>query len=142
MSVRAAASLALALATLACAVNAADPSPKVTKARNSAVGYALTLDQVTRSFAGKCGTVDRDSARVARAACNERTGELVRSADRYLEFVKRLVVNTQGELFERVRMPVGRLLAGFGKDGVVYMLSGNRTTGFYLERTSLPAARR
>ena len=47
------------------------------------------------------------------------------------------VVNTKGELFQRVRLPLGRQLAGFGKNGVVYMLSGDRTAGFYLERTRL-----
>jgi hypothetical protein len=48
------------------------------------------------------------------------------------------VVNAQGELFERVRLPVGRSLAGFGKGGVVYLLFGDRTNGFALERTKLP----
>jgi len=48
------------------------------------------------------------------------------------------VVNSRGELFERVRFPLGRLLAGFGKGGAVYMTSGDRTNGFYLERTQLP----
>ena len=47
------------------------------------------------------------------------------------------VINTNGELFERVRMPAGRSVAGFGKNGVVYLLSGSKTTGFYLERTRL-----
>ena len=48
------------------------------------------------------------------------------------------VVNVKGEIFERVRLPLGRLVAGFGKGGVVYMTSGDRTTGFTLERTRLP----
>ncbi len=50
------------------------------------------------------------------------------------------VVNARGELFQRVRMPVGRAIAGFAKGGVVYMTSGDRTNGFYLERTRLPRA--
>jgi hypothetical protein len=50
------------------------------------------------------------------------------------------VVNVKGELFERVRVPSGRSIIGFGKGGVVYLLSGDRTNGFYLERTRLPAA--
>ena len=43
--------LLLATATLAITVaaHAAEKLPSVTKARNSAVGYALTLDQVTKS---------------------------------------------------------------------------------------------
>jgi hypothetical protein len=91
--------LLLATATLAITVaaDAAETLPSVTKARNSAVGYALTMDQVTNSFAGKCGATDRESARLARAAWNERNGELVRSADRYLDFVKRLVTHEKGE---------------------------------------------
>lgn len=48
------------------------------------------------------------------------------------------VINTKGELFQRVRIPAGRLVAGFGKGGVVYLLVGDRTKGFYLERTRLP----
>lgn len=87
----------LLLATTASAASAAGPAPAVTSARNSAVGYALTLEQVTGSFAGRCGAVDRENARVARAAWAERNGELVRSADRYLDFVKRLVTHERGE---------------------------------------------
>ncbi len=47
------------------------------------------------------------------------------------------VVNPKKGLFERVRMPVGRSIAGFGKGGVLYLQSGNRTDGFYLERVKL-----
>jgi hypothetical protein len=52
------------------------------------------------------------------------------------------VVNPKAGLFERVRMPAGRSIAGFGKGGVVYLISGDRTNGFYLERTRLPAGSR
>ena len=48
------------------------------------------------------------------------------------------VVNAKGELFERVRLPLGRLVAGFGKGGIVYMTSGDRKSGFVLERTWVP----
>lgn len=48
------------------------------------------------------------------------------------------VVNARGELFQRVRMPAGRSVAGFGKGGVVYMISGDKTNGFHLERSGLP----
>jgi hypothetical protein len=48
------------------------------------------------------------------------------------------VVNTKGEIFERVRLPLGRIVAGFGKGGVVYMISGDKTNGFILERTRVP----
>ena len=47
------------------------------------------------------------------------------------------VVNGKGELFQRVRMPSGRSVAGFGKGGIVYLVSGDRTNGFFLERTRL-----
>ena len=47
------------------------------------------------------------------------------------------VINKKGELFQRVRLPVGRSVAGFGKGGVVYLQSGDRTNGFILERTNL-----
>ena len=48
------------------------------------------------------------------------------------------VVSANGELFERVRLPLGRLLVGFAKGGVVYMVSGDRASGFHLERATLP----
>jgi len=47
------------------------------------------------------------------------------------------VVNVKGD-FHRVRMPVGKSIAGFGKGGVVFLQSGDRTNGFYLERTRVP----
>jgi len=47
------------------------------------------------------------------------------------------VVNPKQGLFRRVRMPLGRSVAGFGKGGVVYLQSGDRTNGFYLERVKL-----
>lgn len=48
------------------------------------------------------------------------------------------VVNAKGELFERVRLPLGRAIAGFAKGGVVYLTSGDLTNGFTLERSKLP----
>jgi hypothetical protein len=48
------------------------------------------------------------------------------------------VVNAKGD-FHRVRFPVGKSLAGFGKGGVVFMLSGDAKNGFYIEKTQLPA---
>jgi hypothetical protein len=52
------------------------------------------------------------------------------------------VVNPKKGLFERVRMPEGRSIAGFGK-GVIYLQSGDRANGFYLERVKLePKAER
>jgi len=49
------------------------------------------------------------------------------------------VVNVQGD-FHRVRIPLGRSIAGFGRGGVVYLQSGDKVNGFYLERTKLPGA--
>jgi hypothetical protein len=46
------------------------------------------------------------------------------------------VVNPKGG-FHRVRLPLGTSLAGFGKGGVVYLLSGDKTNGFYLEKSKL-----
>ena len=48
------------------------------------------------------------------------------------------VINRKGELFQRVRIPLGRLIVGFGKGGTVFMISGDRASGFYLERSRLP----
>ena len=47
------------------------------------------------------------------------------------------VVNAKGELVERVRLPLGRAIAGFGAGGVVYLTSGDQSSGFTLERTTL-----
>lgn len=50
------------------------------------------------------------------------------------------VINPKRGLFERVRLPAGRSVVGFGKGGIVYLMTGDRTSGFYLERTKLPRA--
>jgi hypothetical protein len=47
------------------------------------------------------------------------------------------VVNAKGD-FHRVRFPVGRSLAGFGKGGVVFMIAGDKTNGFWIEKTRVP----
>lgn len=47
------------------------------------------------------------------------------------------VVNNKGELFQRVRLPVGRSIAGFGHNGVVYLMYRDGTTGWLLERTKV-----
>jgi hypothetical protein len=52
------------------------------------------------------------------------------------------VVNAKGELFERVRLPLGRAIVGFAKGGVVYMTTGDIASGFSLERSTLGATRR
>jgi hypothetical protein len=51
------------------------------------------------------------------------------------------VVNVKGELFERVRLPLGRYIVGFGRNGIVYLAYGSTTNGFVLERSRLPAAK-
>jgi hypothetical protein len=45
------------------------------------------------------------------------------------------VVNGSGVLIERVRVPAGQWIAGFGRDGAVYLVSGTRRLGYHLERT-------
>jgi hypothetical protein len=47
------------------------------------------------------------------------------------------VVNRAGELSERVEVPVGRSVVGFGRGGIVYLMSGDRTKGFMLERARM-----
>lgn len=44
------------------------------------------------------------------------------------------VVNRQGELVYRVRAPLGRSIAGFAAGGTVFLLDGDVTRGFRLER--------
>jgi hypothetical protein len=47
------------------------------------------------------------------------------------------VVNPKRGLFARVRMPIGRSIVGFGEDGVLYLQSGDRRTGFHIERVKV-----
>ena len=47
------------------------------------------------------------------------------------------VVNSKGELFQRVRLPVGRSIAGFGRQGVVYLMHRDVAKGWFLERTKI-----
>jgi hypothetical protein len=51
------------------------------------------------------------------------------------------VVNNKGELFERVRVPAGKSIAGFGKKGVVYLMRLDGTAGWVLERTRVDRTR-
>lgn len=48
------------------------------------------------------------------------------------------VVDNTGQLTHRVRLPKGRSIVGFGAGGVVYMMNGDRTNGFTLERSTVP----
>jgi hypothetical protein len=47
------------------------------------------------------------------------------------------VLSPARSLFQRVRMPLGRSIVGFGKGGVVYLQSGDRANGFTLERVKV-----
>ena len=47
------------------------------------------------------------------------------------------VVNNRGELFQRVRLPVGRSIAGFGHNGVIYLMYRDIAVGWFLERTKI-----
>jgi hypothetical protein len=51
------------------------------------------------------------------------------------------VLNPAHGLYQRVRMPIGRSIAGFGKGGVVYLQSGDRAGGFTLERVKVEASK-
>lgn len=48
------------------------------------------------------------------------------------------VVNNKGELYKRVRLPLGRMIVGFGRDGAVYMATGSLRNGFRIERGKIP----
>ena len=47
------------------------------------------------------------------------------------------VVNPAGELFERVQLPAGRDIAGFGRGGVVYLSLGDYRTGYVIEKVKV-----
>jgi hypothetical protein len=59
------------------------------------------------------------------------------SLSRQGELVYDVVTPAKG-LVKRVRLPLGRSIAGFGKRGVVYLQAGSINTGFILERVSVP----
>ena len=46
------------------------------------------------------------------------------------------VINRNGEIFQRVRIPPGRALAGFGGDGAVY-LTFRDASGTHIERARI-----
>ena len=47
------------------------------------------------------------------------------------------VVNNKGELYQRVRMPQGRSIAGFGHNGIVFLMHRDADLGWFLERTKI-----
>lgn len=47
------------------------------------------------------------------------------------------VVSPKGELVERVQLPAGRDIAGFGRGAVLYLKRGDYKTGFLLERVKV-----
>lgn len=48
------------------------------------------------------------------------------------------IVNARGELTQRVRLPLGRSIAGFGHNGVLYLMQRDELTGgWFLERTQI-----
>ncbi len=52
------------------------------------------------------------------------------------------VINNHGELTHRVRLPLGRLIAGFGHNGIVYLMHRDGDRGWRLERATVAAAAR
>ena len=51
------------------------------------------------------------------------------------------VVNRKDEPAYRVRAPLGRSIAGFAPGGIVYLLNGDLTNGFRLERARVSEAK-
>src|SRR5205814_7476296 len=47
------------------------------------------------------------------------------------------VVNPAGELVERVQLPGGRDIVGFGRGGVLYLARGEFRTGFVIEKVKV-----
>ena len=77
-------------------------------------------------FGGVIPDLDGNLWILPTSSAQSRAGELVYD-----------IVNVKGD-FHRVRVPLGRSIVGFGKGGVVFLLSGDRTNGFYLEKAKLP----
>ena len=47
------------------------------------------------------------------------------------------IVNNRGELTQRVRLPLGRSIAGFGHNGVLYLMQRDTKGAWFLERTRI-----
>lgn len=47
------------------------------------------------------------------------------------------IVNNRGELTQRVRLPLGRSIAGFGHNGVLYLMQRDATGAWFLERSKI-----
>ncbi|MEP6834256.1 MAG: hypothetical protein ABJB74_12730 [Gemmatimonas sp.] len=47
------------------------------------------------------------------------------------------IINNKGELYQRMRMPDGRSVAGFGRNGVLYLMYKDGIAGWRLERTKI-----
>lgn len=47
------------------------------------------------------------------------------------------VVNTEGQIIERVQLPGGRDIAGFGRGGVLYLSHGTWKTGYTIEKVKV-----
>ncbi len=47
------------------------------------------------------------------------------------------VVNPKGEIIERVQLPGGRALAGFGRGGVLYLSHGDWKAGYVIEKVKI-----
>ena len=52
------------------------------------------------------------------------------------------IIDNRGALKERVRVPAGRSIAGFGKGGVVYLMFRDAANEWHLERTKMAGAAR
>jgi hypothetical protein len=70
---------------------------------------------------------------------SDRDGNVWIEPDGASSYVARVydVVNGQGQLVRRIRVPAGKSIVGFGRGGVVYTVSGDSHTGFILERVSV-----
>ena len=47
------------------------------------------------------------------------------------------IVNNRGELTQRVRLPLGRSIAGFGHNGVLYLMQRDANGAWFLERSKI-----
>ena len=47
------------------------------------------------------------------------------------------VVDNRGQLLERVRVPAGRAIAGFARNGVVYLMRKDGAEGWVIERSRI-----
>lgn len=138
----------------------ADSIEEIIKARNASSGGAATVGRTGGAGSDASPAFTRPIFKTTSIPINEisdyepsiRQGSVLADRDNHVWILPATsaqsvagelvydVVNRQGELFQRVRLPLGRSIIGFGRGGAVFLMRGSLKTGFQLERAMIAPA--